>query len=206
MDLDDKTMNLIWWHFYWSDVTVSRKGKCHTFYSPVDLVGSEWLFQFTGDADVNKIRLTIHDPDYFLITESPSTVQQKNLMIDQGFYAMYLDFTHKIELSQEEQPCESSESYSFTICVRNSVSKKVGCRYILIFINLGWNKSNFSVEPYTTHHLTKPYYHQSVAVFIHQHVNFSDFPMTLGHHPPFLFAPRKRRFMKLREFMKISLK
>ena len=135
MDLDDKTMNLIWWHFYWSDVTVSRKGKCHTFYSPVDLVGSEWLFQFTGDADVNKIRLTIHDPDYFLITESPSTVQQKNLMIDQGFYAMYLDFTHKIELSQEEQPCESSESYSFTICVRNSVSKKVGCRYILIFIN-----------------------------------------------------------------------
>ena len=188
MDLDDKTMNLIWWHFYWSDVTVSRKGKCHTFYSPVDLVGSEWLFQFTGDADVNKIRLTIHDPDYFLITESPSTVQQKNLMIDQGFYAMYLDFTHKIELSQEEQPCESSESYSFTICVRNSVSKKVGCRYILFFINLGWNKS------------------KSVAVFIHQHVNFSDFPMTLGHHPPFLFAPRKRRFMKLSEFMKISLK
>ena len=27
-----------------------------------------------------------------------------------------------------EQPCESSESYSFTACIKNSISRKIGCR------------------------------------------------------------------------------
>ena len=31
-------------------------------------------------------------------------------------------------MSKLEQPCESSESYSFTSCIKNSISRKIGCR------------------------------------------------------------------------------
>ena len=31
-------------------------------------------------------------------------------------------------MSKPEQPCESSESYSFTACVKNSISRRIGCR------------------------------------------------------------------------------
>jgi hypothetical protein len=34
---------------------------------------------------------------------------------------------HQI-MNKTEQPCESSESYSFTACIKNSISKRVGCR------------------------------------------------------------------------------
>ena len=31
-------------------------------------------------------------------------------------------------MNKPEQPCESSESYSFTACIKNSISRMIGCR------------------------------------------------------------------------------
>ena len=71
----------------------------------------------------------IHDPKYFMFTENPNTIPQIRVIIDDSkskfFYinAIYHQF-----LNKPDHPCESSESYSFTACIKNSLSRRIGCR------------------------------------------------------------------------------
>ena len=45
-----------------------------------------------------------------------------------GFKAIYIDVVEHIKLNDKDYPCEVSDDYSFTNCIRTKVLKKVGCR------------------------------------------------------------------------------
>jgi hypothetical protein len=49
-------------------------------------------------------------------------------MDDKQSQLIYLKTTYQTMMDKPEQPCESSESYSFTACLKNSFSKRIGCR------------------------------------------------------------------------------
>ena len=73
--------------------------------------------------------IIIHDPNYYLFTVNPETIPNIILTMDDSksqivsLKAIY----HQI-MNKPEQPCESSESYSFTACIKNSITRRVGCR------------------------------------------------------------------------------
>ena len=76
-----------------------------------------------------KYVVMIHDPDYFLINGNPGTTPRILQVIDgSSSQHFYIKTIHNTFINREGQPCESSESYSFTACMKSSVSRLVGCR------------------------------------------------------------------------------
>ena len=64
---------------------------------------------------------------FFLITVNPQTIPHILLSLDeQTTYLVYLDPIYQHMMPT--QRCESSESYSFTACIKNSLSIRIGCR------------------------------------------------------------------------------
>ena len=73
--------------------------------------------------------LFIHDPNFYVLTLNPETIPRILLtMEDRNSQMIYLKTTYHQMMDKPEQPCEPSESYSFTACIKNSISKKIGCR------------------------------------------------------------------------------
>ena len=71
----------------------------------------------------------IHDPNFFVLSSSPDTIPRFFVNMDDArsqrviFKAVYTE-----KMNKPKYPCISDKSYSFTICVANSVSAKVGCK------------------------------------------------------------------------------
>ena len=77
----------------------------------------------------NVYYLWIHDPHFFIQSSNPDTIPQVqiNLGSIENLYIIVRPIYHH-KMDKPGQPCESSESYSFTACTKNSVSRKIGCR------------------------------------------------------------------------------
>ena len=75
----------------------------------------------------------IHDPHFFIFTFNPSTIPGIFLYLksEEGLHLRYIDVVHHVNMDRPQQHCEAAEDYSLTACVKNSVARKVGCRYIL---------------------------------------------------------------------------
>jgi hypothetical protein len=114
---------------YWiNEVSYSRYGKCHTLNNSVPLSSNQWTFNLDRSLTYAAF---IHDPNYWLMTANPATMPAIFLNLDksQGKQVMYIEVINHINFDRPDQPCEDQENYSFTSCVKNSVSRKVGCRY-----------------------------------------------------------------------------
>ena len=73
----------------------------------------------------------IHDPQYFLTTFNPDTIPHVIIKLKQNQSTwLYLKPVYHHLMNKPDHPCESSEAYSFTACVRNSISRKIGCRLV----------------------------------------------------------------------------
>ena len=87
----------------------------------------------------------VHDPDYFLPSINPDIFPHAGIRINNKpqIIWIYLRPVYYERLSKigemkhyhglgitvfSDAPCESSADYSFTACLRNSVSRMVGCR------------------------------------------------------------------------------
>ena len=89
-------------------------------------------FQIGKDSNPLKIILKrnqnytilIHDPHYFLHTSNPDTIPKVQIsMTDSSSRQVYLRATYHKMLDKITHHCETSLSYSFTACVKNSMSK-----------------------------------------------------------------------------------
>jgi hypothetical protein len=86
----------------------------------------------------------IHDPNFYMNTTNPEIIPHIFLNMDDGQSQMIsLKTTYHHMMNKPQQPCESSESYSFTACIKNSISRIIGCR-------LEWD--SWSSKIYSTMH------------------------------------------------------
>ena len=71
----------------------------------------------------------IHDKDFFIPTINKDVIPHYLLRIEQQEYIWLLirPIIYNM-MDKPDQRCEPSRSYSFTGCVKNSVSRRVGCR------------------------------------------------------------------------------
>ena len=113
----------------WTREMFFKLGTCHTFNKtiPLDSVG-QWMVEFHKQFDFN---LIIHDPNYFMITTNPATIP--SIMInfqaeDLGRILTYIEAIRHINIDRPDQPCNVQGGYSFTACIKNSLSSMVGCR------------------------------------------------------------------------------
>ena len=120
--------------FWKSDVTAMPVGKCHTLDYPEHLgsrleTNTLW-FNLNSELSYDVI---IHDPTFYIVTLSPSAIPQirikkKPLKEARNFDMVYITVTKHIKLNRPEFPCNDSENYNFKRCVKESVSRKIGCR------------------------------------------------------------------------------
>ena len=115
---------------YWiQDITLIILGKCHTLNNSVSLGSAKWGFLFDPSLDM---KIFIHDPHFFLMTANPATIPTVNIDLrsHHGVQFMYLEVVQHMNMNRATQPCQEALEYSFTACVRESVSDKVGCRLV----------------------------------------------------------------------------
>ena len=114
----------------WAKEMTFVVGMCHTFNKsvPLDSVG-RWAVDFHQKFDYT---LIIHDPNYFMVTTNPATIpfiMTDFHKEDLGLILTYIEAIKHINIDRPSQPCNGQSDYSFTACIKNSLSSKVGCRY-----------------------------------------------------------------------------
>ena len=136
LGITSESKDLLHSHIWSADLTVSENGLCHTLKSN-ERIGAdpykEVLYFILNDQLQYKI--LVHDPRFFYLTGNPSTIPQVMLeMKNNGKKTemRFLRVTKHVKINRKEKPCNENESYSFTKCVMESLSQKVGCR-------LEWN-------------------------------------------------------------------
>ena len=115
----------------WTEEFTFLTGLCHTFNKtiPLDSVG-HWKVDFKRKLDYS---VAIHDPNYFMMSANPATIPSiapRFNSEDQGKMLTYIEAIRHINIDRPDQPCTEQSGYSFTACVKNSLSRKVGCRYL----------------------------------------------------------------------------
>ena len=77
----------------------------------------------------------LHDKRFFLTSENPNGIPSLYIKIDprSTFAPLYtIDVTRHKNLNVPESPCEENTKYDFSLCVRKSLSRKMGCRLLKI--------------------------------------------------------------------------
>ena len=120
--------------FWHSDVTTITAGQCHTLnYS--ELVGSRLdtnILFFSLNPELS-YDVMIHDPAFYLHSLTPSAVPQVKIKKKpseeaRNFDLIYITMTKHIKINRPEFPCNESAEYQFRTCVKESVSRRIGCR------------------------------------------------------------------------------
>ena len=78
-----------------------------------------------------KYRIWIHDPNFFIINENPSSLPALMKIVEPNKTSSHyycLTLTEVEELDLPEDPCNTDPDYNFQACVRESLSSQVGCR------------------------------------------------------------------------------
>ena len=119
--------NIINTTFWIDELSFFGSGKCHTLNNSVSLGSSE--FQFILYRSLT-YQVFLHDPNYFMISANPSTIPNLYLEFDgiEGNQLVYIEAVRHINIDRPDQPCNNQKDYSFTACVKTSVSRKIGCR------------------------------------------------------------------------------
>ena len=113
----------------WAKEKFFNLGMCYAFNKtiPLDSVG-QWMVDFRKQFDYS---LIIHDPNYFMITTNPATIPSIMMEFqaeDLGKILTYIEATRHINIDRPDQPCNEESGYSFTACMKNSLSSKFSCR------------------------------------------------------------------------------
>ena len=108
-------------------------GHSYTLVYP-QLRGNNWLSDdinlHVNTSDGFSRRIFIHDPDYFVLNMNPLALPNKMLTLTQLPGRVYYSLAIKEhrKLDTQNDPCVEEPGYSFTTCVKESLSRKTGCR------------------------------------------------------------------------------
>ena len=112
---------------------VSQYGHSYTLVYP-HLRGNSWetdeinLHVNTSDNLIR--RIFIHDPDYFVLNINPLALPYKMVTLTPHCGRVYYSLAVREyrNLDTPNNPCVEEPDYSFTTCVKESLSRKQGCR------------------------------------------------------------------------------
>ena len=118
------------------DFTNVRSGRTYTL-NPDRRIGPDYnKDEMILLLDQNLIYdVFLHDKRFFLTSENPYGIPSLYIKIDprSTFPPLYtIDVTRHKNLNVPESPCEENTKYDFSLCVRKSLSRKMGCRLLKI--------------------------------------------------------------------------
>ena len=115
--------------FWRSDFFNFYFGKVFTLHSLYHL-GTDWENSLLLHLNPSmSYYVWIHDKDFFLTSINQDVIPHYFLRMDQKeLVFLVIRPVNYHMMDKDDQPCNPSESYSSTRCVKNSVSKQIGCR------------------------------------------------------------------------------
>lgn len=115
---------------FWKDeLTYTGIGKCKTLNGSYH-IGFDITKAFHLELKTNhSYMIMMHDPHFFSTTPNPRTMPRIYRVINEiGNFWLYIEKIDHIHMNTPKHPCQESRAYSFTACIRNHLSTKVGCR------------------------------------------------------------------------------
>ena len=114
------------------DFTNVRYGRTYTL-NPNRRIGPDYAKdEIVLILDPNLLYgVILHDKKFFLMSENPFGIPSIYIKIDpsKSFGPYYtIDVTHQKNLNLPDSPCEENPEYDFSACVKENLSKKIGCR------------------------------------------------------------------------------
>ena len=122
---EDSSINLSWSE----DLDNFDLGKAFSINNSFQIGRDSNNFKITFKKGLN-YTIYIHDANYYMYAHNPNTVPKIHIEVDSPHTTFaYITAVYHVNLdNKEENHCEDSESYSFTACIKNSLSRMVGCR------------------------------------------------------------------------------
>ena len=110
-----------------NDITYTFMGKCYTLNGTI-IMETELIWKMIIKNNFWFL-IFLHDPNFFILSENPKTIprMKKNIMM-KGLTKFFIETFRKVKLSTTSHPCNNDPDYSFTACVKNSVTRDIGCR------------------------------------------------------------------------------
>ena len=131
------------------DFTYPFYGRSYTLLYP-NLRGNNWrtddIVLHVNNSDGLTRRIFIHDPDFFVVTTNPLTLPISTLILTpsmSGRFYYSLALREHRQLNTPTNPCMEDPAYSFTTCVKESLSRDTGCR-------LPWDRLSDGARPECT--------------------------------------------------------
>ena len=123
----DDSVNLNDPDFWSQDISCFFYGKSVTLIRHYE-IGTDWLHSLKIILDKRQVyNIWIHDQHFFLTSTNPLTIPHTLLNLnDIEQIWLYLQPIYHHMIDKPEKRCESSESYSFTACIKNSISRRIG--------------------------------------------------------------------------------
>ena len=116
--------------FYWiEEVSLFQNGKCIMMNTSL-MNSSTWLFLLNQSFSY---KIYLHDPHFFVMNVNPSALANIKILMDHqfGLKMIYINAIHHTKIDNEQNPCNPEPDYSFTSCVKESVTQLAGCRYVI---------------------------------------------------------------------------
>ena len=114
------------------DFTTSWYGRTYTLDIHRKIGPDDKLDQFFLVLGRNlDYRIFVHDPTYFVINTNPIGLPSLVFKIktnESRSHYYQITLTEMEEVDHPEDPCETDSNYNFQTCVKESLSKQVGCR------------------------------------------------------------------------------
>ena len=112
---------------YTNDISTINSGKSYTIKTNFEKGnGYKYYIHFKPGQNYS---VFIHDPNFYVLSSNSEVFPHIFLnMDDKQTQSVFLKTTYHTMMNRPDQPCDSSESYSFTACIKNSISTKIGCR------------------------------------------------------------------------------
>ena len=106
------------------------KGKCHTLQSGFTVNEIEIPKGSAIGLHSLQYKMFFHDPTFFLISNIEHTFPGLMVKEDRNdsYTRLYLSVTEYVDLIRKLNPCKDDPEYDFQLCVRNSLTRKLGCR------------------------------------------------------------------------------
>jgi hypothetical protein len=97
--------------------------------------GNNWRIDninlYVNNSDGLTRQIFFHDPDYFILNENPLALPITLQIITSstsGRFFFSVSLTEHEELSTPQDPCMEEPTYNFQGCIKESLSRKAGCR------------------------------------------------------------------------------
>jgi hypothetical protein len=116
--------------FWFADLTWTRGGMCYTLDYNKTMTNNltDMMMIYSKDPNVSQT-IYMHNSDFVVLSTNPGSMSMTSTKIQDKDYNYYrIAVVQHVLLNDPRDPCEETTSYSWRVCIKNSLSSTVGCR------------------------------------------------------------------------------